>query len=54
MIVADPPWFALHLWDGRQLVSHFDTAGGHDVLAHYGPELQPLVRMLAAERAGGG
>ena len=51
MIVADPPWFAVHVWDGRQLVSHFDTAGGHDVLAHYGPELQPLVRMLMAEKA---
>lgn len=52
MIVADPPWFAVHVWNGRQLVTHFDTAGGHDVLAHYGPELQPLVRMLAAEKAG--
>jgi Icc protein len=51
MIVADPPWFALHLWNGRSLVSHFDTAGDHNVLAHYGPELQPLVRMLAAEKA---
>ena len=52
MIVADPPWFAIHVWNGRQLVSHFDTAGGHDVLARYGPELQPLVRLLAAEKAG--
>lgn len=52
MIVADPPWFAVHVWNGRQLVSHFDTAGGHDVLAHYGPELQPLVRLLAAEKTG--
>jgi 3',5'-cyclic-AMP phosphodiesterase len=50
MIVADPPFYALHLWTGHGLVSHFDTAGGHDVLARYGPELQPLVRMLAAEK----
>jgi Icc protein len=50
MIVADPPWFALHLWNGSRLVSHFDTAGGHEVLACYGPELQPLVRMLMAEK----
>lgn len=50
MIVADPPWFALHLWNGRTLVSHFDTAGPHEILARYGPELQPLVRMLAAEK----
>jgi Icc protein len=53
MVVADPPWFGLHLWTGAGLVSHFDTAGGHDVIARYGPELQPLVRMLAAERGGG-
>jgi 3',5'-cyclic AMP phosphodiesterase CpdA len=50
MVVADPPWFGLHLWTGAGLVSHFDTAGGHDVIASYGPSLQPLVRRLAAER----
>lgn len=53
MIVADSPWFAIHHWDGRRLASHFDTAGAHDVLAHYGPQLQPLVRLLAAEKGGG-
>lgn len=52
MIVADPPYYALHAWNGRQLVTHFDTAGAHDILARYGPELQPLVRMLMAEKAG--
>jgi Icc protein len=51
MIVADPPWFALHLWNGNSLVSHFDTAGDHNILARYGAELQPLVRMLMAEKA---
>jgi 3',5'-cyclic AMP phosphodiesterase CpdA len=50
MIGADPPWFAVHVWIGRTMVSHFDTAGSHDVLAHYGPQLQPLIRLLAAER----
>jgi Icc protein len=50
MIVADAPWFALHLWTGSGLVSHFDTAGGHNVLATYGPQLQPLVRMVLEER----
>jgi 3',5'-cyclic-AMP phosphodiesterase len=53
MIVAEPPWYALHLWNGRTLVSHFDTATDHNVLARYGPELQPLVRMLAEERRDG-
>jgi Icc protein len=50
MIVADPPWFAIHRWDGTLLVTHFDTAGHHEILASFGPELQPLVRMLMAER----
>lgn len=50
MIVADPPYYAVHVWNGRTLVSHFDTAGDHDVLARYGPNLQPLVRMLMDEK----
>lgn len=52
MIVADDPYFALHLWDGRQLVTHFDTAGDHEVLASYTPKLQSLVRMLIREKEG--
>ena len=26
MIVADRPYFALHYWNGRELITHFDTA----------------------------
>ncbi len=51
MIVADPPWFAIHVWNGTSLVTHFDTAGPHDILARYGPSLQPLIRLLVAEKA---
>jgi 3',5'-cyclic AMP phosphodiesterase CpdA len=50
MIVADPPWFAIHHWDGSRLATHFDTAGPHEVLARYGPRLQPLVRLLVEEK----
>jgi len=50
LIVADEPCFALHLWDGHNLVSHFDTAGEHEVLARYTNELQPLVQLLSTER----
>ena len=52
MIVAEPPAFALHLWNGRHLRTHFAAAADHDVIARFGPELQPLVRMLAAEKRG--
>ena len=50
MIVADPPAFALHWWNGRQLVSHFETAGEHPVLAKFDGAMQPLIRGLVAER----
>ena len=52
MIVADPPGYALHYWNGRQLVTHFDTAMDREVLARFDAGLQPLVRMLAEERCG--
>jgi Icc protein len=50
MIVADPPAIALHYWNGRQLVSHFENAEEHVMLARYDENLQPLVRALLAER----
>lgn len=50
MIVADHPYYALHYWNGRELISHFDTAEDHEVLASYTPKLQPLVRMLMKEK----
>jgi 3',5'-cyclic-AMP phosphodiesterase len=53
MIIADPPAFALHRWNGRQLVSHFDTADEHVVLARYDAKMQGLVRSLLGERPGG-
>ena len=54
MIVADEPGYALHYWDGSRLITHFDTAEDHVVLASYGPDLQPLVRMLMDEKKQGG
>lgn len=50
MIIADPPAYALHHWNGRALVSHFDTTDEHVVLARYDRSMQPLVRSLLAER----
>jgi Icc protein len=53
MIVADEPWFALHYWNGTGLISHFDTAGEHEVLARFSPKRAGLIRMLKEERAAG-
>jgi len=54
MIVADPPAYAIHWWNGERLISHFDTAEEHTVLARYEPALQPLVQMLLAEKREAG
>ncbi|MEZ5709597.1 MAG: phosphodiesterase [Blastomonas sp.] len=50
MIIADPPAYALHWWNGRELVSHFDTADEHVMLARFDEKMQPLVKSLIAER----
>jgi 3',5'-cyclic AMP phosphodiesterase CpdA len=50
MIVAEEPAFALHRWNGRELVSFFGQAGPPVTLAHYDARLQPLVRELKSER----
>ena len=50
MILADPPAFALHRWNGRELVSHFDTAQDHVVLARFDETMQPLVQHMMHER----
>jgi 3',5'-cyclic-AMP phosphodiesterase len=50
MIIADPPAFALHKWNGRELVSHFDTADEHVMLAKFDAKMQPLIKSLMDER----
>jgi 3',5'-cyclic-AMP phosphodiesterase len=50
MIIADAPSYALHWWNGRELITHFDNAGAHVMLAKFDDTLQPLIRQLIAER----
>lgn len=50
MIIADAPAFALHRWTRHGLVSHFDTAEEHVMLARFDKKMQPLVRSLIEER----
>lgn len=50
MIIADPPGFALHYWNGRSLVTHFQSVTAHPVLARFDGEMQGLVESLMAER----
>ena len=52
LIVADPPAYKLHWWNGRELISHYQTAENHEVLARYDDNLQDMVRHMIAERPG--
>lgn len=52
LIVADPPAYALHWWNGRELVTHWETAEDHAVLARYDAGLQGMIRHMLAERPG--
>ena len=50
LVVEEPPAFALHVWTGRSLVTHFGRVGDAPVLARFDARMQPLVRTLARER----
>lgn len=50
MIIADPPAYALHRWAEQGLVTHFETADDHMMLAKFDTGMQPLVRSLIGER----
>ena len=53
LIVADPPAFALHYWNGARLLTHFDIAGPRHVLASYNSNVQPMIRDFLEERGTG-
>ncbi|WP_340266022.1 phosphodiesterase [Sphingobium mellinum] len=50
MIIADPPAYALHRWSAGGLVTHFETADRHPMLAKFDAKMQPLVQALMQER----
>jgi 3',5'-cyclic-AMP phosphodiesterase len=50
LITTEPPSYALHRWDGRDLVTHYETVSDWQVLASYGEHLKPMIREMFAER----
>lgn len=50
LIIADPPAYALHWWNGRELITHYDTAEQHQVLASYDEGLKSMIANMLAER----
>jgi 3',5'-cyclic AMP phosphodiesterase CpdA len=53
LILGDAPAFALHYWNGERLLTHFDAAGPHTVLANYDSNAQPMIRDFINERGTG-
>ncbi len=50
LITTEPPSYALHRWDGRDLVTHYETVSDWQVLASFGEHLKPMIREMFAER----
>ena len=50
MIVAENPAYALHRWNGRELVSFYMDVAEVPVLARYDAKMQPLIQHLEEER----
>ena len=52
MVSAALPAYALHRWDGRGLITHYDAVGDFPVMARYDKGMQEVVRMINSERRG--
>jgi 3',5'-cyclic-AMP phosphodiesterase len=50
LITTEPPSYALHRWDGNNLVSHYEDVSGWHALAHYTDKLQPMIHDMFGER----
>ena len=50
LITTEPPSYAMHRWDGTNLVTHYERVCDWQVLAHYTDKLQPMIRDMMAER----
>jgi hypothetical protein len=50
LITTEPPSYALHKWNGRELISHYEDVSGWHALAHYTDKLQPMIHEMFGER----
>lgn len=50
LITTEPPTYALHYWDGTALATHYEQVSNWEVLAYYGPHLQPMIRHMEEEK----
>lgn len=50
LITTEAPSYAIHRWDGRNLVTHYEEVSDWQVLAKYTQALQPMIREMFSER----
>ena len=50
LITTEPPSYAMHRWDGTNLVTHYEFVSDWRVLAHYTGSLQAMIQDMFAER----
>ncbi|KLI64495.1 metallophosphoesterase [Aurantiacibacter marinus] len=53
LITTEPPTYALHRWDGTNIVSHYERVCDWETIAYYSPHLQPMIREMEAEKGTG-
>lgn len=53
LITTEPPTYALHSWRDGRLVSHYEKISDWEVIANYGPHLQPMIKEMKAEKQTG-
>lgn len=50
LITTEPPTYAVHRWDGKDLVTHYEKVSGWNVLASYTPQLQGMIQHMFEEK----
>ena len=50
LITTEAPTYALHRWDGENLVTHYERVHDWAVLARYTPQLQNMIEEMLAEK----
>jgi 3',5'-cyclic AMP phosphodiesterase CpdA len=50
LVMEGPPGFALHLWQGGRLVTHFGVADDAPAIVRFDARMQPVVRHMIGER----
>jgi len=53
LITDEPPGYCLHLWNGKDVVTHFEYAGDYRVFARFDTGLQGMISEMVGERPEG-